>query len=126
MSNNSDKDLKTLLEEIKIELFDYINKKIRFYKLDLFEKFGFIISILGFGAILAVITLFILFFMLFSMAFFIGELVGNTAAGFGILAAFCIFLVLILILCGKKLRRFILNKTIIFMQKIDSNETEEN
>lgn len=124
MSNNSDKDLNTLLEEIKLELFGYINKKIRFYKLDLFEKVGIIVSTLGFGAILAVISVFIMFFLLFGLAFFIGDLVGNSAAGFGILAVFCMFIILILIMCGKKLRKFILNKTIIFMQKIDNNETE--
>ncbi|MFT3993916.1 MAG: hypothetical protein QM660_06385 [Dysgonomonas sp.] len=126
MPNNQDKDKDcvSLLDEIKLELLDYIDKRVRLFKLDAFEKIGITTSTLGYGLIVSVIISAFLFFMLFGLAFFIGELLNSLAAGFGILALFSILVLVIILLNGKRLRSFILNKTIVFLHKIDKNEAE--
>ena len=126
MLNNSDKnkDLSSLLEDLKVELLDYIEKRFRLFKLECFEKGGISASMLIYGFIVLVILGFILFFSLFGLAFFLGELLDSMAAGFGILTLFSILVLLIIIACGKRLRNYILNKTIIFLNKVDKNEAE--
>lgn len=126
MLNNSekDKDLGSLLEDLKIELLSYIEKRFKLFKLECFEKGGIGISLLTYGLIIVIILGFILFFSLFGLAFFLGELLNSMAAGFGILALFTLFVLLIVIACGERIRTFVLNKAIIFLNKIDKNETE--
>ena len=126
MQNNpeTNKDLSGLLDDLKLELLSYINKRLRLFKLDAFEKGSISASLLGYGLILLVILAFFLFFALFGLAFFLGELLNSLAAGFGILAGFSILVLFIVILNGKRLRTFLLNKTIVFLQKVDQNDGE--
>lgn len=126
MLNNSDKnnDLTSLLEDIKLDLLDYINKRVRLFKLDAFEKTSITSSALGYGFIVFSIIGIMLFFTLFGLAFFLGEVLESNAAGFGVLALFSLLVLIIIILCRKPIKRSILNKTIVFLQKVDENEAE--
>jgi hypothetical protein len=126
MPNNQERDenLNTLLEGIKLELLNYINRRVRLFKLDAFEKSSIAASILGYGLIVLIIVGVILFFTLIGLAFFIGELLNNTSAGFGIMALFSLLVLVIIFLNGKRIRTSILNKTIIFLRKIEENEEE--
>lgn len=126
MQNNSDRDksLNSLLEEIKEELLSYINKRVTLFKLDSFEKGGIASSMLGYGFIVFIIVGLILFFTLIGLAFFLGELLNNSSAGFGIMALFSLLVLIIVFLNGKRIRKFILYKTIAFFRKIDANDTE--
>lgn len=123
-SQEKDKDFNTLLEEVKLELLSYIDKRVRLFKLEAFEKVGISVSKLGYSLIVCLIFASFLFFVLIGLAFFIGELLNSQAAGFGILALFSLLVLVIILICGKKLRSYILNKTIVFMQKVDENEAE--
>lgn len=128
MENNTtdkdNKDLAELLDDLKVDLTDYTNKRFRWMKLDAFEKLGIASSVLGYGILVILPVSAILFFSLFGLAFLIGELLGSLAAGFGILALFSFLVLLIIVLNGKKLRDFILDKTITFLQKVDKNDAE--
>lgn len=124
--NNSEynNDLKSLVEELRIELSDYIKKRARLFKLDAFEKGGIALSRIGYGLIVIVISCGILFFFLFGLAFFLGDLLNNNAAGFGLLLVFCILALLLVMLNAKKIKRALLLKFVEIMRKIDANETE--
>lgn len=124
LNNLSDKDLSTLLEEVKLELLSYINSRIRLFKLSSFEKLGISASIMGYGLIVAIVAGFILFFSLFGLAFAIGQMLNNQAAGFGIMALFSLLVLIGVLLSGKGIKRFILNKTIIFIRKVDKADEE--
>lgn len=117
-----DKDLNVLFEDLKVEVLDYVVKKIRYFKLDAFEKIGIIASLLGFAVIVLVLAMGMLFFGLFGAAFFLGEILNSFAAGFGILFGAIFLCLIIIVLCQKGIRRFLLNKAIVLMRKIDSNE----
>jgi hypothetical protein len=124
MSNNSEKNhnLSSLLEDIKLELLDYINKRIRFFKLDAYEKVSMSASILGYVLIVSFFLSFVLFFALLGLAFLIGEILGSLAAGFGIMALFSLFLLLAVILFRGKIKNSILSGTIKVIRKMETDE----
>lgn len=123
MSNNSeDKNLNTALGDIKLELLSYINRRIRFFRLDAYEKLSISASILGYGLIVFCIVAVMLFFILLGIAFFIGELLNSQAAGFGVMALFSLLVLLIVFLLRKKIKKSLLNKTIMFIRKVEANE----
>lgn len=126
MSNNSERNesLNTILAEMKQELLSYINRRMRLIKLDAFEKGGIITSALGYGLIILLIVGIILFFSLIGLAFFLGELLNNSSAGFGILALFSLLVLIIVLLNGKRIKRSILYKTIAFFRKLDANDED--
>lgn len=124
MPNNSeeDKSLNVLVDEIKLELLSYINRRVRLFKLDAYEKLSISASSLGYGLIVLAVIAVILFFLLIGMAFFIGELLKNLAAGFGIMALFSLFVLLMIVLCRKVIKRSILHTTIRFIRKVEADE----
>lgn len=126
MSNNQDRDenLNTLLDGVKLELLAYINRRVRLFKLDAFEKGSIASSILGYGLIIFIIVGTILFFSLIGLAFFIGGLLDSQSAGFGIMALFSLLVLIIVVLNGKRIRQSILNKTVLFFRKLEANEEE--
>jgi hypothetical protein len=124
MSNNSEKDhnLSSLLEDARLELLSYINKRIRLFKLDACEKASLSASILGYRLIVAAIISFALFFILLGLAFFVGELLGSLAAGFGIMSLFSLFLLLVVFLFRGKIKSSILSGTIKIIRKMETDE----
>lgn len=126
MLNNSEigEDSKTPLEQIKEDLQTYVNRRLKLFKLEAYEKGAISSSILGYGVIVISIVAVILFFSLIGAAFFLGELFDSLAAGFGILALFSLLVLLIVILSRKKIKKSILNKTIEFLRKVEANDAE--
>ncbi len=117
-----DKDLNSLFEDLKDEVIDYVNKKFRYFKLYTFEKISIILSLIGLAIVVLILTIGMLFFGLLGIAFLIGEILNSFAGGFGILFG-CMFLCLIfVVIFQKKIRRFLMNKAIILMRKIESDE----
>ncbi len=125
MSNSEkDIDLKGLIDGLKPELSDYIQKRLKLFKLDMFEKGGIAISILGYGLIILILVSSILFFFLFGLAFFLGEYFDSNSIGFGILLAICTLILVVIMLCRKKIQRYILLRTISILKRIDDNKDE--
>lgn len=124
MLNNSEKEknLSAWFEDIKPELLSYINRRIRLFKLDAYEKVSISSSILGYGLIVICIILVALFFILLGMAFFVGEMLNSQAAGFGIMALVSLFALLIVFLFRRRIKRSILNSTIRIIRKVEANE----
>ncbi|EGK01393.1 MULTISPECIES: phage holin family protein [Dysgonomonas] len=118
----TDKSLNTLVEEIKLELLSYINKRIRLFKLDAFEKLSISASAVGYGLIVLSIIAVLMFFLLIGLAFFIGELLSSLAAGFGIMALFSLFVLFVVFLFRRKIKESILNATINFFRGMEDND----
>jgi hypothetical protein len=123
MSNNTERDhnLGSLLEDIKLELLSYINKRMRLFRLDAYDKVSMSASILGYGLIVATIVSFILFFALLGLAFLIGEMLGSLAAGFGIIALLSLFILLVVFIFRRKIKNSILLGTIKIIRNIEAN-----
>ena len=123
MSNNTERDhnLGSLLEDIKLELLSYINKRMRLFRLDAYDKVSMSASILGYGLIVATIVAFILFFARVGLAFLIGEMLGSLAAGFGIIALLSLFILLVVFIFRRKIKNSILLGTIKIIRNIEAN-----
>lgn len=117
-----DKDLSELFDALKAELLDYSNKKFQYFKLEAYEKISIIFSLIAFCVIVMVMAAGLLFFGLFGAAFFIGELLNSLAAGFGILFAFILIILVFVLLFRRSIRSFIMNKAILIIRKIEENE----
>lgn len=122
--DSEEKGLKDLIDELRIELTGYVRKRLRLFKLDAFDKGGRVLSAIGYGLIVLIISFAISFFFLFGLGFFLGEILNSNAAGFGILLAFCVLVLIIVILNRKKIKRIILLKSLDLMRKIDANEED--
>lgn len=121
---NRNTNLRELLDELRVELSGYINKRLRLFKLDAFEKGGIAFSYLVYSLIVIILVLAMLFFLLFGIAFLIGDILGNNSVGFGILFLVSVLALIIVVFLQKKIRKAILMKAITLMRKIDSNEEE--
>ena len=122
LNNQEDKDLNTLLADIKQELLSYINRRLRLLKLESYEKLSKSASYMGYGLIVLVTLSFIIFFVLMGMAFLVGELLGSLAKGFGVMALFSLLILTIVFLLRKPIIKAILYKSINFFRKVESDE----
>lgn len=121
-NKQNEKDISVLLEEIKLELLSYVNKRVRLVKLDSFEKGSKITSTLGYGLIVAFVLGAIIFLSLLALGFLLGELLNSLAAGFGILAGFSILVLFVILLCRGRLKLYFMNHTINFLNKLDKDD----
>lgn len=121
-TENKEKDLNTLLGDIKRELLGYINSRLRLLKLESYEKLSKSASYIGYSLIVLVILSFILFFVLLGIAFFIGELLGSLAKGFGVMALFSLLVLIIVFFFRKTIKKAILYKSINFLRKVEADE----
>ena len=120
------KDFSTLFEEIKDNLVSYVNHRLAHYRLDLLEKTSKSSSLIGFWVILAFVGFAAFAFALIGIALLIGEKLGSTAYGFGIVALFWLILLILVILFREPIKDFILNKVAGQLHKIEKEvEGEE-
>lgn len=117
-----DVTLSSLFEDIRQELLDYIRIRMRLLKLDIYEKGSKASSSLGYGLVVLSIVGFFLFFVLVGLAFFIGELIGSIAAGFGVMALVSLITLMLVYVFRKKVQRGLMNKMILFFRKVEADE----
>jgi len=125
MPNNSEdknKDLSTLFDDIKQELLSYINSRLTLLKLSSYEKVSKSASFMGYGLIVLIILSVFLFFVLLGAAFFVGELLGSLAKGFGVMAVFSLCVLALVFLFRVSIKKAILNKTVNFLRRVEADE----
>ncbi len=107
-------------EESKTALEKYLEDRILLLKLQSVEKISGLISLMFTGLLIALLSFFVLLFISIMAGYYFGSLIGSVYAGFGIVAAFYIIMLIILVTAGKKyLTVFITNLIIkIFFDKI--------
>jgi len=127
MQDNSSghKDLHGLIEEIKTDLSGYIRLKFKYFKLKTFEKSSLLVSFVGYGLMVVLIVLTIIFLLLISLGLLLGEVLGSYSAGFGILAVVALIVLVVSILNADKIRHLIANKTLSVIRKIIEDEEKE-
>jgi hypothetical protein len=124
MQNNShsNNDLQDYVDEIKNDLSDYLAKRLELFKLTAYEKTSVACSYIVYTLIICLLVSNILFLALLVLGFYLGEYLGSYAAGFGVLALLSVFLLLLFACFAGKFRRFITNKVINVIRKIEKDE----
>lgn len=121
-----EKKVSTLFEEMRDDISHYISSSLELGKLEVYEKVSLGSSVIGYGLIVAGITLVVLFFILVTAALYLGELLQNPWAGFGIVAAFAILVLLIMLLLKKYFKRKVTNGIVRFLMAQDENEDKKS
>lgn len=117
--NNQANDLGSLFQEIKADLISYINNRITYYRLDFLERVSKSASLLALGLIVAFLAFSAFCFALMALAYFLGELLNSTAAGFGVVALFWIVVLLLVLLFREPIKKYFLHRTVRQLYKME-------
>lgn len=120
--NNEYNNFKELIDESKADLSGYIEKKLEIFKLTVYEKSSNMFSRIVYNLIIVAFALILFFLLLLVTGLYIGTLLGNYAAGFGILILVMLLLLVIIILCRVPLKRILTNITLGAIKKIEDDE----
>lgn len=119
-------DLNSLFEQIKTDLISYLNHRLAHYRLDILEKTSKYSSVVILMLILVFIGFAAFAFALIGIALYIGEKVGSTAAGFGIVALFWLILLIIVLFFKEPIQNYFLNKAASQLYKIEKEEDHDS
>lgn len=114
-------DTQDLLEE-------YISNRLQLIKMQTSEKSARLVSLVFAGLVIALLVFFILLFLSIMAGYYFSELTHSQFYGFGIVAAFYIvLLVLVLYLRRRFLDKYISDLVVrIFFESSDDNDDNEN
>lgn len=117
-----EKKVSTLFEEMRDDVTNFISSSLELGKLELYERVSLGSAVLSYGLIIGGIALIAIFFGLVAAALYLGELLQNYWAGFGIVAAFSILVLLILLLFKKQFSKTVTNNVVRFLRAQDDKE----
>ena len=117
-----EKKVSTLFEEMRDDIGKYINSTLELGKLEAYEKLSLGSSAFLYGFILAGVCLMALLFILVTAGLYLAELLGSLWIGFGIVAAFALLIVIVLLIIKKPLNKKFTNKIIRFLLKQDDKD----
>ena len=106
------KSFGTFSKELKDEVKGYINARIEYSRLLVYEKTSRIISLAVVILILALLGFFVLLFLSFTAALFIGTYLNNESAGFAIVTVVDIIILLLIGWKREAIREAIMQKVI--------------
>lgn len=105
----------------------YITSTLELGKLEAFEKISLGSSAITYGLILGGVALFALLFLFITLALYLGELLQNAWAGFGIVTGFALLVLLVMLLMGKPFKKKVTNQVVRFlMNKDDTDQKKSN
>lgn len=121
--NNSEtmeeKNISTLFEEMKGDVSNYLENKIKLIKLEALEKGSTSASKAGYGLILAIFILFGVIFGLITLAIYLASVLGGYLAGFGAVTGLLLLIVIIMLLARKSICGSVTNRIISKMMDED-------
>lgn len=120
-----EKKVSTLFEEMRDDISKYISSSLELGKLEVYEKVSLGSAAISFGLIIAGIALVAIFFALVTLALYLGELLESLWAGFGIVSAFSILVVLIMLLLKKSFKKKVTNGVIRFLVTQDDKDDKK-
>ena len=109
-----EKDSGTVFRELKEDVSAYVELKLELLKLSTYERTGKVIAVLSYGLIL-----------LF-LAFFLGDWLGSSGFGFGIVAVLYLLLIGIIIMNRDRISTKVLNEVIAAMTANDDKNNATN
>ncbi len=114
---------KDFFKESKEKIEQYVQDRIWLLKLQISEKTARMVAVLFTLLMIGLLTFFVVLFLSMMAGYYFSALTGSFFSGFGIVSAFYVFLLLILILCRKWVQKKIMDKVIaVFFTKMDTDE----
>ncbi|MDD3909252.1 MAG: phage holin family protein [Proteiniphilum sp.] len=112
-----EKKVSTLFEEMRGDISNFITATLELGKLEVYEKISLASSTITYSLIVAGIALLTLFFILVTVGIYLGEVFQNTWVGFGIVAAFALLVLLIMLLLKKPFKKKVTNRVVSFLME---------
>ncbi|MDD2328325.1 MAG: phage holin family protein [bacterium] len=117
-----EKKVSTLFEEMRDDVSRYITSTLELGKLEVYEKISLGSSAITYGLILGGVSLFALLFLFITVALYLGDLLQNSWAGFGIVTAFALLVLTVMLLVGKPFKKKMTNKVVRFLMESDESD----
>ena len=111
--------------DAKLALEKYVEDKLLLLKLQAVEKISKLSSEMFSGLLIGIISLFIILFLSMMAAWYFGQLLNNVFWGFGIISAFYILVLILILVFRKKLLERSITNTVInifFEQTANDND----
>ena len=93
--------LGTFVSGMKSDIKELIRLRIEILRLDAFEKASVAVSFVVYGLVIVNLIFFLLLFAFIAVGFLIGERINSMAGGFGIVAAFYLICLIVMLICHK-------------------------
>ena len=81
-----EKDPDKIIQELREDVSAFVELKLELLKLNTYERTGKVIAVLSYGLVLLFLAFFAILFIFLALGFFLGEWIGVTGAGFGVVA----------------------------------------
>lgn len=117
-----EKDAESVFRDLKDDVTTYAELKLELLKLNTYERIGKVIAILSYGLLLSALTLFTLLFVMLTIGFLLSKWLDSTAAGIGIVAAFYLMLVVVVIVNKNRISLKVINIIISALNSIDQKK----
>jgi len=114
-----EKDAEKVFRELKDDVSTYAELRLELLKINAYERIGKMIGILSYGLLLSALVLITLLFVMLTLGFLFSNLLGSTAAGIGIVAAFYLMLVVVVMVNKNRISLKVTNIIISALQSID-------
>lgn len=111
-SDNMEKDSRNIFREIKDDIADYAELKLEFIKLSTYERTAKVISLLSYGLILLFLAFFAILFIFLALGFFLGDWLGSSGLGFGLVAILYMILIAIIVKNKEEISSKVINEVI--------------
>ncbi len=117
-TNEQEDNINEMVDDVK----EYINLRIQLIQLNITEKISIALAnLITSGAAIIFMVLFFIFGS-FALSYMLGNVLHNTAAGFGVLAGFYLLIALLILWIGKgSLRKKMIN---YFINQFNNDEPE--
>ena len=109
-----EKDSGTVFRELKEDVSAYVELKLELLKLSTYERTGKVIAVLSYG------------FIFLALGFFLGDWLGSSGFGFGIVAVLYLLLIGIIIMNRDRISTKVLNEVIAAMTANDDKNNATN
>ncbi len=119
------KDFSSLFEEFRTDITSYTNKRLKYLKLTALERLSQTSALLAIGLIASFLAFCLFGFALIALSFYLGETLNSNAAGFGIVALFWLFLLVLVFVFYKPIKDFFLNRTIRILYTLEREEEDD-
>lgn len=121
-----EKKVSTLFEEMRDDVSQFITNTLELGKLEAYEKISLSASAIIYGLVLAVTALVALLFIFVTAGLYLGEVLQNPWAGFGIVAAFTVLILLIILFIGKPFKKKFTNRVVRFLMENDDKDEKNS
>lgn len=120
-----EKKASTLFEEMRDDVSNYVANTIELTKLQVYEKISKGSSVIAYCLIIVYLTLIALTILLITIGLYLGELLQSMWQGFGIVTLATFFILLILMLARKSMKRSITNRVVSFLMEQDDSANDK-